>query len=293
MSAKTSTRESLPQIASRVERFTHLIWIVWMACLICMGSAFATPAVSNLSAAQRPGTKLVDISYDLDAPGFATVAVKVEASSDGGATWTVPVQTVSGDVGVTVPVGAGKALVWDAGVDWSGHTSTQIRFRVTADDGFSLIPGGEFTMGRTSGDTDTNTPPVAVMVSSFYMQKTETTKAQWDEVRAWGLANGYTDLPEGGGKASNHPVHTVSWWDAVKWCNARSEMENLTLCYTVGGLVMKTGTTLPDAYWIVDGCRLTKEAECEKATRGGIEGKRFPWRTDAMGVEYRQLFQSS
>ncbi|MEZ5302542.1 MAG: hypothetical protein R3F11_18190 [Verrucomicrobiales bacterium] len=48
-------------------------------------------------------------------------------------------------------------------------------------------------------------------VSAFYMARHETTTALWDEVRAWGLNNGYSDLPAGGGKGANHPVHSVSW----------------------------------------------------------------------------------
>jgi len=28
-----------------------------------------------------------------------------------------------------------------------------------------------------------------------------------------------------------HPVQTINWYDAVKWCNARSEKEGLTPCY--------------------------------------------------------------
>jgi formylglycine-generating enzyme required for sulfatase activity len=141
----------------------------------------------------------------------------------------------------------------------------------------ALIPAGSFTMGRTSGDTDTNAPPaVTVNVSAFYMAKYEATKALWDEVRTWGLANGYTDLAAGAGKASNHPVQTITWFDIIKWCNARSEMEGLTPVYTVSG-VMKTGTTAPVANWSANGYRLPTEAEWEKAARGGVSGQRFPW----------------
>ena len=46
-----------------------------------------------------------------------------------------------------------SAIVWNAGLDWPQSYSTQMRFRVVAEDGFSYIPGGSFAMGVTSGDT--------------------------------------------------------------------------------------------------------------------------------------------
>jgi len=252
--------------------------------------AFTGHGMHFLTASQRPGTKLVDIAYDLFAPGFLTAAVSLQISSDGGATWTVPAVTTSGDIGPSVAPGAGKAIVWDAGADWPGGYSGQIRFRVVADggvpEGFAHIPGGSFAMGSTSGDTAPDAPPVSVTVSAFHMAKTETTKAQWDEVRTWGLANGYTDLPAGGGKGGDHPVQTVSWYTVVKWCNARSEMDGLTPVYTVGGNVYRTGESVPHSDWSTDGHRLPTEAEWEKAARGGVAGKRFPWGTDEINHDH-------
>jgi hypothetical protein len=60
-----------------------LSFTAWLALglAFAVGSLEAAPVVSNLTAAQRAGTKLVDISYDLAAPGFGSVAVSLEASS--------------------------------------------------------------------------------------------------------------------------------------------------------------------------------------------------------------------
>lgn len=148
--------------------------------------------------------------------------------------------------------------------------------QAAASPSFVLIPAGEFTMGD-SLDGDQNARPHRVNVSAFYLQQTEVSKAEWDRVRTWAISHGYPDLAEGKGKAPEHPVQTVSWWDVVKWCNARSELDGRTPCYTVGGAVMRSGTTEPTVNWAASGYRLPTEAEWEKAARGGLKGKRFPW----------------
>ena len=100
--------------------------------------------------------------------------------------------------------------------------------------GMVLIPAGSFTMGNCmdpgEGYSD-ELPLHTVYVSAFYMDRYEVTKALWDEVKAWNGGNGYSYENAGSGKAANHPVQTVNWYDCVKWCNARSEKEGLTPCY--------------------------------------------------------------
>ena len=258
--------------------------------------SIAEPVITSVVATQRTGTKFFDISYDLSST-TPTAKMSLEISSDGGATYNVPVTSATGAIGEGVAIGTGKSITWNAGVDWDAKSSSQMRFRLIADnqiiDGLSLIPAGAFTMGRTSGDTDTNAPPVTVNVSRFYMGKHEVTKALWDEVRTWAAANGYTDMAAGAGKAADHPVQMVSWWDVVKWCNARSQKEGLTPCYTLSGSVMKTGTTAPTVDWGASGYRLPTEAEWEKAARGGMSGKRFPWGTDTISQSQANYYAST
>jgi formylglycine-generating enzyme required for sulfatase activity len=134
-----------------------------------------------------------------------------------------------------------------------------------------LIPSGEFLMGSHDTDQsaeDDEKPQHRVQITRpFYLGATEVTQGQYQAVMGENPSNfkGSDDLP----------VETVSWLDAVKFCNKLSEREGRKPCYRIEGVAV----TIAGG----DGYRLPTEAEWEYACRAG-SSTRYPFGDDENGL---------
>ena len=114
----------------------------WMQIVCAVVLAFAgvtraaDPVVSNVRAAQRAGTGLFEISYDLEDADTTNLTVTVDISTNNGAAWFAPASSnLTGAVGeFAVSPSTGKAIVWQGGQELPARLFPSVKAKITADD---------------------------------------------------------------------------------------------------------------------------------------------------------------
>lgn len=141
-----------------------------------------------------------------------------------------------------------------AGIADNSETETTKTLENIAEN-FVLIPGGTFQMGSPESENwrSEDETQHTVTVSDFYMSVYELTQAEYQEIME---ENPSTF------SGSDLPMENVTWLDAIRYCNARSEKEGFEQAYTIEGqtVIWNRGA---------DGYRLPTEAEWEYACRAG------------------------
>ena len=130
-----------------------------------------------------------------------------------------------------------------------------------------LIPAGEFLMGSTKGAPEEEPPHLVRITRPLFLGQYEVTQEEYEKV---------TGINPSKVKGVRNPVETVSWLDALKFCNMLSTRERLQPFYKIKGEL----ATVPN--WDGTSYRLPTEAEWEYACRAGGDvthgfGDGVPW----------------
>lgn len=130
--------------------------------------------------------------------------------------------------------------------------------KIIPPEGMVYVQGGGYNMGDHHNEGFYfESPCRSVTLDDFFIGKKEVTQLEYETI----VGNNPSNTPHSYGTGDNYPVFYISWFDAVTYCNLRSEQEGLDPCYNLIDWTCN---------FEAKGYRLPTEAEWEYAARGGI-----------------------
>ncbi len=263
----------------------------------------SVPVVKNVQVGQRPGTKLINITFDVSDSDNDPLNVIVRISAPGSNSFQVETINISGDVGEGIMPGTGKTIVWNSGIDCPNNYGSDFKVMIHADDGrgneghvndgygdYLYVPSGIYSSLPTYLD-------------GFYIGKFEITNGEYKKflndggyiTQSYWSAGGFNESGtqprfwewdsdtldglnwHGGGISGNenYPVFGVNWYEAMAYCS---------------WLSIKTGRTytLPSpAQW----GKAALGTDVDTTKWGWITEKEFPW-GDEIDSSYANYWDS-
>jgi formylglycine-generating enzyme required for sulfatase activity len=146
--------------------------------------------------------------------------------------------------------------------------SRESEIKTSNGDELVYVEGGSFVMGDTWGDGDSDEKPThrVELTYDFYVGKYPVTFEEYDR---YCRESGATKPSYWGWGRGRRPVISVSWNEAITYCDWLSDVEGLARAYdNAGNLIDSRGNETIDPSK-VKGYRLLTEAEWEYAARGG------------------------